>query len=151
LSVMEIFEHRRPAGVGRYEWQPYAEDANFTHHWWHQAGELGSRYSLWSASRRGLEVARIKLDQEVSYDHYERVPDLGPRVLEIDLFEVSSAVRGQRIGRSVIHLVAEFFPERRLVAFSEQADGFWSGLGWTRYDHPDGFPAYRPLFVAPEG
>lgn len=150
LSQIELFEHLRPAGVGRYEWQPYAEDSNFTRHWWHRLWDLGDRYSLWSASQSGVEVARVELDQEVSYNHYDRVPDLGPGVLEIDFFEVSATMRARGIGRAVLHLITERFPDKRLVAFSEEADGFWSSLGWKRYDHPRGFPAYRPFFVAPE-
>ena len=151
MSEIILLEHRRPAGVGRYEWQPYAEDDNFTRHWWHRPWDLGNRYSLWSVRQDDIEVARIELDQEVSYDHYKGVPNLGSQVLEIDFFEVSSAERGQGLGCSALQLVAERFPGRRLVAFSEGADRFWSGLGWTRYDHPRGFPAYRPFFVAPDG
>jgi hypothetical protein len=40
-------------------------------------------------------------------------------------------------------------PCRRLVAFSEEADEFWSSLCWDRFDHPDGPTFYRPLFVQP--
>jgi hypothetical protein len=41
------------------------------------------------------------------------------------------------------------FPNRRLLAFSEEADGFWTSLGWERFDHPDGPRFYRPLFIQP--
>lgn len=151
MHKIELIEHKRPSGVGLYEWQPYADDGTFTHHWWHRLWDISDRRSLWSANQNGHEVARINLDQEVSYEHYDRVPDLGPNVLEIDFFEVSSAVRKKGVGRSVLQLIAERFPDKRLVAFSEEADAFWSGLDWSRYDHPYGFPAYRPFFVAPEG
>ncbi len=151
MAKIVLTQHRRPAGLERYAWQPFANDDNFTDHWWHRLWDLGSRYSLWSAWLEDAEVARVELDQEVAYDHYERVPDLGPDVLEIDFFEVSARCRGQGLGRLVVELIADRFPGRRLVAFSEEADGFWSGLGWTRYDHPRGFPAYRPFFVAPDG
>jgi hypothetical protein len=40
-------------------------------------------------------------------------------------------------------------PERRLLAFSEEADDFWASLGWTRYDHPEGPRSYRLLFMQP--
>lgn len=151
MSEIVLVQHRRPRNVDRYSWQPYDDDENFTHDWWHRPWDLGNRYSLWSALVAGVEVARIELDQEVAYGHYAGVPDLGPGLLEIDFFEVSGAHRGRGLGGSVVVRVAECFPGRRLVAFSEEADRFWSGLGWVRYDHPRGFPAYRPLFVAPEG
>jgi GNAT superfamily N-acetyltransferase len=151
VSDLELFEHRLPAGVSRYEWQPYARDAGFTYEWWHRLWDLGHRYSLWSVVDGDVEVARIALDQEVHYDHYNGVPHLGPNVLEVNFFEVSAALRRQGLGRAALELVAERNPGRRLVAFSEEADAFWAGLGWTRYDHPDGFPWYRPFFVAPEG
>lgn len=148
MADLELIEHRRPPGSGRYEWQPYADDANFNRGWWHIEWDLEDRYSLWSVRQGGLEVARLQLDQEVYYDHYAEVPGLGPQVLEIDFIEVSAAFRGSGLGRRVLHLVAEHFPTRRLLAFSELADGFWAGQSWARYDHPQGFPAYRPLFVA---
>lgn len=151
VSDLELIEHRLPAGVSRYQWQPYVRDDGFTYDWWHRMWDLGRRYSLWSVLEDGVEVARIELDQEVHYDHYNGVPYLGPNVLEVDFFEVLSAVRGQGVGRAALELVAECNPGRRLVAFSEESDGFWAGLGWGRYDHPDGFPSYRPFFVAPEG
>jgi GNAT superfamily N-acetyltransferase len=151
VSDLELFEHRLPAGVSRYEWQPYARDAGFTYEWWHRLWDLGHRYSLWSVVDGDVEIARIELDQEVHYDHYNGVPHLGPNVLEVDFFEVSAALRRQGLGRAALELVAERNPGRRLVAFSEEADAFWAGLGWTRYDHPDGFPSYRPFFVASEG
>lgn len=151
MSNLRLLEHRLPVAVSRYEWHPYALDDGFTYDWWHRVWDLGRRYSLWSVVAGKVEVARIELDQEVSYDHYAGVPSLGEHVLEVDFFEVSATLRGQGLGQAALELVAERNPGRRLVAFSEEADDFWAGLGWTRYDHPDGFPSYRPFFVAPEG
>lgn len=151
MNDLELHQHRRPAGTTRYEWDPYPRDTHFTDSWWHRLWELGTRYSLWSAHRAGQEVARLELDTEVYYDHYTGVPELGPGILEIDFFEVSSRVRGEGVGSSVVRLVAQRFPESRLLAFSEEADGFWSSLEWARYDHPAGPSSYRPLFVAPRG
>jgi GNAT superfamily N-acetyltransferase len=150
VSALKLIEHRPPAGVSRYEWQPYVRHAGFTYAWWHRLWDLGHRYSLWSVVDGDVEIARIELDQEVHYDHYNGVPYLERDVLEVDFFEVSAPLRGQGLGRAVLELVAERNPGSRLVAFSEEADGFWAGLGWARYDHPDGFPSYRPFFVAPD-
>lgn len=149
MTDLELVEHHRPLNSSVHVWQPYPDSANFTERWWRREWDLGDRYSLWSVNRDGVEVARLELDQDVYYDHYDGVPDLGPQVLEVDFFEVAASLRGSGVGRDSIHLLAHHFPTRRLLAFSEQADDFWASLGWSRYDHPRGFPAYRPLFVAP--
>lgn len=151
MNDLELHQHRRPADVTRYAWDPYPHDTHFTRDWWHRTWDLGTRYSLWSVHRAGEEVARLELDTEVYYDHYTGVPELGPGILEIDFFEVSSRARGQGVGTATVDLLAQHFPERRLLAFSEEADRFWQSLGWARYDHPDGPSFYRPLFVAPRG
>lgn len=148
---LELVEHRRPPDVGRYEWQPYAEDGAFNHSWWARLWSLDDRYSLWSVLQGDVEVARIQLDEEVQYDHYADVPDLGSEVMEVDFFEVSGQFRRAGLGSRSMDLVSQHFRNRRLLAFSEEADGFWATLGWSRYDHREGFPAYRPLFVAPRG
>jgi GNAT superfamily N-acetyltransferase len=151
MSVFDLVEHHPPLGMSRYQWEPYVTDAGFRVDWWHRPWDLGDRYSLWSLFDDGVEVARIELDEQVYYDHYDGDPPLGPAVLEVDFFEVSVLARGRGVGRAALEMIAEQHQGRRLVAFSEEADGFWARVGWTRYDHPDGFPLYRPLFVAPEG
>jgi ribosomal protein S18 acetylase RimI-like enzyme len=52
--------------------------------------------------------------------------------LEIQFIEVSRSFRRRRIGTQVISHLAESHPDRRPVAFSEQADEFWSSLGRHR-------------------
>lgn len=147
----ELVEHRRPQGVDEFHWEPYSQNINFNEDWWHRTRDLGVRYSLWSIFSGHVEVARLELDKEVGYDHYAEVPDLGNEVLEIDFLVVAGPFRGKGVGRQSVNLVARRFAGRRLVAFSEEADGFWASLGWTRYDHPEGYLMYRPLFVAPLG
>ena len=39
------------------------------------------------------------------------------------------------IGSAVVRLLQDDHPGRRLVAFSEGAEGFWSSVGWDRYEH----------------
>lgn len=142
---------RLPAGVSRYEWQPYARDAGFTYEWWHRLWDLGHRYSLWSVVDGDVEIARIELDQEVHYDHYNGVPHLGPNVLEVDFFEVSAALRRQGLGRAALELVAE---RNRVGRWSRSArkrtrSGLaWAGPGTTI---PTGSRRTGPFFVASEG
>jgi GNAT superfamily N-acetyltransferase len=98
------------------------------------------------------EVARVELDNEVGIDHYADVPPLGATALEIQFIEVHDDHRGRGIGHAVIDLLHSRYPDRRLVAFSEGADGFWSSLGWRRHLHADPEEAsfFRPLFIQPQ-
>src|SRR6185437_15518000 len=76
------------------------------------------------------EVARVHLENEVEVDHYADVPSLGASALAIQFIEVHNNHRLRGIGHGVIDLLQNRYPDRRLVAFSEGADGFWSSLGW---------------------
>lgn len=130
-------------------WQPFVEDTNFNQDWWDDTWDLDEQHSLWSVEQDGKEVARLVLLPTVDYQHYAHVPDLGPHLLEVDFFEVARPARHQGVGAATMRLLTVHFPGRRLLAFSEEADGFWSSLGWDRYDHPDGLDLHRPLFVSP--
>jgi hypothetical protein len=44
-------------------------------------------------------------------------------------------------------LLAERHRDRRLFAYSQDADIFWGRLGWARFDHPEG--DCRALFIQP--
>ena len=99
-------------------------------HWW-------SRIRLYDAvffevRSEGIEVARVELDEHVHIEHYPDVPLLGDAALEIQLIEVHQKHRRQGIATEVVRLLARAHPERRLVAFSEEADQFWDSLGWRR-------------------
>ena len=80
---------------------------------------------------------------------YANVPVIGTERLEIQLIEVAAGVRGRGIGTCVVHGLAQMHPDRRLIAYSEDADTFWDSLGWDRFDHPEGPKFHRPLFVQP--
>lgn len=106
---LELRQLTRPAGVGKYEWDPFEVDDGFTHQWWHRPWLNLERYSPWAAYADGAEVARIELDYEVNYDHYQDVPPMGRPVLEIDFLEVKATKRGSGIGRRVLGLLAQCF------------------------------------------
>ena len=75
------------------------------------------------------------------------VPAIGPERLEIHLVEVATAARGRKIGTEVVQMLAERHKDRRLFAYSQDADIFWGRLGWDRFDHPEG--DWRALFIQP--
>ena len=86
------------------------------------------------------------MDSQVDLAHYGDVPLATAPLLEIELIEIAASRRGEGLGRHVVELLCRTYPDRQLVALSEDADGFWSALGWIRHDHPDGPDRYRPAF-----
>lgn len=146
-SDLQLIERRHPVNDDRYSWRPFSLSQNFNDQWWHRPPYRSNSQWFIDVPRCGEEVARVELDDDVSADHYTGTPRLGASALEIQFLEVSVAHRCQGIGTTVVHLLRERCPSRRLVAFSEGADGFWSSLGWRRYDHPEGPRFYRPLFI----
>jgi GNAT superfamily N-acetyltransferase len=98
----------------------------------------------------GAEAARIGLDEEVGIEHCAAVSEISAEPL-IELIAVPVTARGRGIGTWVLRGLAEHHPDRRLVAYSEEAHGFWASLGWKRYDHPEGRPEFhRALFMQVE-
>lgn len=150
ISLVEIV---RP--VGERYWFPFIyEEAGrgFTRNWWYRSPvRPGSRSTFLRASEAGDEVARVRLDDEVGVDHYAGAPRLGSTALGIQFIEVHVDHRLRGIGRAVVNCLHDRYPDRRLVAFSEGADGFWSSLGWDQYVHadPDMAARSRPLYIQP--
>ncbi|WP_433615413.1 hypothetical protein ACQP2P_11505 [Dactylosporangium sp. CA-139114] len=148
LSLVEL---RRLAGERL--WFPFTYDEagrGFNRQWWYNDPvRVGSTSVFLRALENDDEVARVELDQKVKIDHYAEVPSLGSNALAIQFIEVHNNHRLRGIGRGVIDLLRNRYPDRRLVAFSEGADGFWSSLGWRRHLHKDPETAWRarPLFI----
>ena len=51
------------------------------------------------------------------------------------------------VGTRTVQALAQRHVNRRLMAYSEEADEFWDPLGWDRFDHTDG--RHRALFIQP--
>jgi hypothetical protein len=142
--------------MGERFWFPFAyEEAGdgFNGQWWYNSPVYPSDPDIFLRAFEGdNEVARIHLiDEKIDIDHYVDVPSLGASVLKIHLLEVRNGHRGCGIGRGVISLLHNRYPNRRLVAFSEGADGFWSSLGWRQHMFGDTERpfSYQPLFIQP--
>ena len=130
-------------------WWPFEATAGFNPAWWCRAAHLNGPIPRYFSVVDGkVEVARIELEEDVDLAHYG-APELREYALEIQFIEVHDHHRGRGIGREVVRLISKQNPGKSLVALSEDADGFWSSLGWERIDHPDGPEHYRPLFVQP--
>lgn len=113
--------------IGERFWSPFSyEEAGrgFTLVWWHRTVRPGSQSTFFRALEDGDEVARVHLDNKVGIDHYAGVPELGSAGLEIQFIEVHDDHRMRGVGSAVIDCLYDRYPGRRLVAFSEDADGF---------------------------
>lgn len=129
---------------------PFAEHDGFKERWWGNPRlDDRSHWRYLRVLRGGLEVARVKLDEVVYIDHYADTPPLGAMALQIELIEVSEKCRLKGIGKAVVRRIAELHPDRRLVAYSEGGDEFWTALGWRRHENPTK-PGSQPLFIQPE-
>lgn len=130
---------------GRYK--PFDEHDGFTDRWWNGPAYGELRYQFYKVLGDGAEVARVELDEDIaSTPHYKTAPKLGSTGLEIQFIEVAEGHRGQGIGTAVVHRLAELHSDRRLAAFSEEADDFWESLGWEPHEGP---PQHRVLFIQP--
>lgn len=128
---------------------PFDDHCGYTPEWWNRPMGEADRTQFIQVLRDGAEVARVELDEVVGIDHYARVPALAERALEIQFIEVKDEERRLGIGTEVVRALVARYPNRRLVAYSEGGDGFWSSLGWERYEHPTEPQLYRPLFIQP--
>ena len=148
LSI-ELIDRRR-GDADKDRWAPFELAGDFEPRWW-MLRDFGLLCDPWFVQvvRDGDEVARVELDEKVSLEGYLGPSGLpGPAPLEIQFIEVSPRLRRQGVGAAVIAALSARHPDRRLVAFSEDADAFWSGVGWERHEHPSG-RNYRPLYVQP--
>ncbi|WP_064689452.1 hypothetical protein [Rhodococcus qingshengii] len=146
-ATLDLVDLRRGA-ADRGTWMPFASSGAYEHpHWWNRVPYAAADPWYVQVLEAGIEVGRVQLDQKVHIEHYANVPAIGSERLEIQLIEVAAAARGRGVGTRVVRGLAERHPDRRLVAYSEGADGFWASLGWSRFDNPDG--RYRALFIQP--
>jgi hypothetical protein len=100
-------------------------------HWWDAAPYLVEDPWYVQVLEDSVEVARVELAEEVGIEHCTAVPAIGAERLEIQFVEVAMAARGRRVGTWVVRGLAARHPGRRLVAYSEGADGFWTSLGFA--------------------
>lgn len=149
-TQLTLAEKRRGPNDDRYAWLPFEDSALFSPEWWDRVPYLDDDPWFVLALQENTEVARVELDNDVHIDHYADTPNLDGSGLEIAFFEVSAAHRRQGIGSAVVQALATEHRHRRLVAFSEEADAFWSSLGWERFLHASAPERYRPLFVQPQ-
>lgn len=98
----------------------------------------------------GVEVARLETDEKVYLERYGEAARFEDAALEVQNFDVHENHRRQGVGRTAVEQLSRKFPDRRLVALSQDdsSDKFWGcGMGWTRFEKNDG--RSRPAYVQP--
>jgi hypothetical protein len=146
------FVDLRRGSADRYSWIPPFDwsVAYQNEQWWDDVRYYVDDPWFVQVLEDGVEVARVELDEDVEIEHYPYVPTIGTGRLEIQLIEVAAGARSRGVGSRVAQGLTARHPDRRLLAYSEQADGFWASLGWERFDHPSGEPQFhRALFIQP--
>lgn len=138
-------------GADKRSWRPLFDwSIGYEHpHWWDNAnGTIGDPWFV-QVLEDGAEVAQVQLDDRGGANPtYADVPEAGPRPwLKIQFIEVATAGRRRKIGTRVVQGLAERHPDRRLLAYSEGRDDFWSSLDWDPfYDSRPG-PSGQTLFI----
>lgn len=148
--ALEFVDYRR-GPADKYSWAPRFDTAiTYEHpHWWDEVRYyVNDPWFVQVVDEDGVEVARVELDDPGGISpKYTEVPELGDDRLEIQFIEVPTASRRRGIGTRVVQGLAERHRDRRLFAYSENADEFWTRLGWDRFNHPE--DGWRPLFIQP--
>ncbi|SHR98514.1 acetyltransferase, gnat family protein [Mycobacteroides abscessus subsp. abscessus] len=147
---MQFIDHRR-GSAAEYSWVPpfdwsvaYAQG-----HWWDAPRIHAKDPWFIQVLAAGVEVGRVEIDDPGTIStEYQGIPPVRSERLEIQLIEVATVARGRGIGTRIVRELEARFPERRLFAYSQGADGFWDSLGWKPFYRPSRPPA-RTLFIQP--
>lgn len=147
--TLELIDLRPVASDERWWRPPFDSEIAYEHpHWWNR--QLGDDPWFVQVLEHGVEVARVELDDPGGINpEYANVPKLGDERLEIQFIEVATAARGRGIGGQVVQVLMEQHPNRRLFAYSMDADWFWARLGWQPFYDSRRGPAGSPLFIRP--
>lgn len=151
LMSLALVDYRRGPS-DKYSWMPAFDwDTSYENErWWDEVRHYVDDPWFVQVLVDGVEVARVELDDPGGINPtYVGVPELGTERLEIQLVEVAAAARRRGIGRRVVRALSNRHPDRRLFAYSEQADGFWARLGWEPFYDPRPGPPGRTLFIQP--
>lgn len=127
--------------------------SGFDDGWWHGRAEKVGDDSLGAITYlqlclNGIEIGRAEVgpwDLSDSYLGFEETV----KVWEIQFIEIRKEYRNQGFGIEFVRLLTESFPDRPLIAYSEEADDFWVSAGWHRCPGNDGETmGNRPLFIS---
>lgn len=139
-----------PTSEGRAVLSPFEASEDFTQECW-QANEViaaSPSDSFYSFLLAGQEVVRMLIVDPVGpFDGYGLAPEPTAAVL-IDFMEVAASYRHQGYGSRAVELMQKHLPGRTVVALPGGDEGFWTSMGWQRYEHSQNGD-HPPLFVSP--
>ncbi|MFD9804709.1 GNAT family N-acetyltransferase [Streptomyces sp. NPDC059071] len=147
MVVLQLIDLYR-GGASRYSWIPPFDHtvAYENEHWWDTTSRHNEQPWYVQVLKGGAEVARVELDDPGGVNpEYAGLPTMGQDRLEIQFIEVAAGARGRGVGTEVVRALEDRHSDRRLFAYSEEADRFWASLEWERFDHPGG--RRPPLFI----
>lgn len=131
---------------------PYQVVEGFDDRWWHdRAGRVGedtlggNDYIQFLAD--GVEVGRAEVTDWQLSESYIGV-DSEVSTKEIWFFEIRRDLRRQHYGAEFARHLIRHYAAWPLIAFSEGADEFWTGICWHYYPRKDGDTRYRKLFIS---
>lgn len=129
----------------------FSDQTGFNEQWWRPRISQRGSTLFFVSDERGVEVARVEMVERTHPGEY--LGDVDPRrFVKIQFIEVHQRHRGRGVGLVKLRLIAERYPDRRLLAFSE-SDAFWDKTGWTRYIHAEddvARPRHQALYLQPE-
>jgi GNAT superfamily N-acetyltransferase len=146
LQIRQVW----PTWDGRSVLSAFEASEDFTQESWQVSEVIASSTSdrFYSFLLAGQEVVRMLIvDPAGPLDGYDVPQGLGDAV-QVDLIEVAGGYRGQGYGSRAMELVQRHLPGRTIVALPGGDEGFWTSLGWQRYENSQGGD-HPPLFVSP--
>lgn len=129
----------------------FSDQTGFNEQWWRPRIFQRDSTLLSAHDVRDFEIARVEMIEHTHPGEY--LGDVDARqFVKIQFIEVRQRHRGRGVGLATLRLLAELYPDRRLLAFSE-ADEFWDRTGWTRHIHREDNPArprHQSLYLQPD-
>lgn len=135
-------------------WTPFPSSEDYEHpDWWSDAsGAVGDPWFV-EIREHGVQVARVQLDERGGINpEYAGAPAIdSSELLEIQNIEVAASARRRKVATRVVRALAERHPERRLMAYSKDADSdeFWNSLCWEAFHYSQRGLTGRTLFIEP--
>ena len=133
---------------------PYQVVRGFNTSWWHRRdgridATIRDSKEYLQFLVNGTEVGRAEvIDCKLGAD-YDGI-DKPITTKEITFFEIRDDVRRCGYGTAFAQCIITRYAGTPVIAFSEDADLFWSGIGWVYFRRKDGegWPYWRSLFAS---
>lgn len=131
---------------------PFDEDG-FCDSWWHRnPGWIHDnetyRIERFQLLSNGTELGHAEIMDAELDDNYDGL-DVERTFKEISFFEIRASHRRKGLGATFVDLLLKHYGRTAMIAFSEEADDFWSAIGWEYVPRNDGdVTSFRKLFAS---